>query len=199
MPTKITILPERFANFVPEGKRVMEDFLQDFEKAIRLRRTTITMDELWKSHAPVSSSGKNFVEFFETTLAHIQLYGHYNNTASFRADYRKKFGVEPYAEPLLRYKWNLGSKLTTEQLSTALEEKEIFTNFIRDHIFDEGGVLLLPYGNADVSYRDEYSGSIEEWGARWQGFNVPVTAFSSLGGGPAVSIPGMFSPKTRNV
>ncbi|KAJ8067321.1 hypothetical protein OCU04_004674 [Sclerotinia nivalis] len=49
--------------------------------------------------------------------------------------------------------------------------------------------MLLPFGFPDVFYRDEYSGSVEEWGARWQGFNLFIAAFSSLGGGPAVSIP----------
>ncbi|KAJ8067320.1 hypothetical protein OCU04_004673 [Sclerotinia nivalis] len=105
MPTKLTILSERYADFTPEVKGVMEHFIQDFEKATQLHRTTTTMDELWTSHAPVSLSGTNFLETFGSTLAHIQLYDHYNNTISFREDYRKKFSIEPYAEPLLRYKW----------------------------------------------------------------------------------------------
>ncbi|ESZ96010.1 hypothetical protein SBOR_3583 [Sclerotinia borealis F-4128] len=189
MPTKLTILTETYASYVPEVKKVMENFIQDFEKATQLRRTTITMDELWMSDARGSLSGKKFAEFFDTTLAHLQLYGHYNNTVPFRTDYREKFGTEPYVEPLLRYKWNLGAELTSEQHTTALEEKEMFTKFIQDHIFRNGGVMILPYGQPDVFYRDEYSGSVEEWGAKWQGFNVPVTAFSALGGGPAISIP----------
>ncbi|QSZ36645.1 hypothetical protein DSL72_006526 [Monilinia vaccinii-corymbosi] len=189
MPTKLTIFPDRFESFVPEVKRVMEDFIQDFEKATQLSRTKINVDELWATTDRGRSSEKTFVQYFQNTLAHIQLYSHYNNTASFRADYRKRFGMEPYAEPLLRYKWNLGANLTEQQLAAALEEKEVFAQFVKEYIFDHGGVMLLPYGQPDVFYRDEYSGSVEEWGAKWQGFNVPVTAFSALGGGPAVSIP----------
>ncbi|APA11663.1 hypothetical protein SS1G_05122 [Sclerotinia sclerotiorum 1980 UF-70] len=188
MPTKLTILSERYADFSPEVKGVMENFIQDFEKATQLNRTTTTMEKLWASHAPVSS-GKNFSEIFGSTLAHIQLYDHYNNTISFREDYRKRFNIEPYAEPLLRYKWNLGAKLTHEQYTNALKEKEVFATFIKDHIFSEGGVMLLPFGFPDVFYRDEYSGSVEEWGPRWQGFNLFIAAFPALGGGPAVSIP----------
>ncbi|TGO23795.1 hypothetical protein BPAE_0121g00110 [Botrytis paeoniae] len=189
MPTKLTILSERYENLAPEMKKAMEDFIQDFEKAIKLQRMTTTMDGLWKSHAPEDSSEKTFAETFQTTLAHIQLYGHYNNTIPFREDYKKRFGTEPYAEPLLRYKWELGAKLTQDQLTTALEEKELFSNFMREHLFNDGGVMLLPCALPDVPYRDGYFGSVEESGAPWQGFNVPITVFSSLGGGPAVSIP----------
>ncbi|CAD6444601.1 51fdc51b-cd06-49dc-9505-fb824c6327b2 [Sclerotinia trifoliorum] len=189
MPTKLTSLSERYADFSPEVKGVMEHFIQDFEKATQLHRTTTTMEKLWASHAPVSSSGKNLLETFGSTLAHIQLYDHYNNTISFREDYRKKFNTEPYAEPLLRYKWSLGAKITHEQYTRALKEKEIFATFIKDHIFSNGGVMLLPFGFPDVFYRDEYSGSVEEYGPQWQGFNLFIAAFSALGGGPAVSIP----------
>ncbi|THV50454.1 hypothetical protein BGAL_0150g00180 [Botrytis galanthina] len=189
MPKKLTILSERYESLAPEMKQVMEDFIQDFEKTTQLQRKTTTMDELWKSHAPKDSSGKTFAETFQTTLAHIQLYGHYNNTIPFREDYRRKFGTEPYAEPLLRYKWDLGAKLTQDQLTTALKEKELFSNFMKEHLFNDGGVMLLPCALPDVPYRDGYFGSVEESGAPWQGFNVPITVFSSLGGGPAVSIP----------
>ncbi|KAF7954179.1 hypothetical protein EAE96_005310 [Botrytis aclada] len=199
MPTKLTILSERYENLAPEMKEVMEDFIQDFEAATQLPRTITTMDELWKLHAPEKSSGKTFAETFQTTLAHIQLYGHYNNTIPFREDYKKRFGTEPYAEPLLRYKWDLGAKLSHDQLTTALEEKELFSNFMKEYLFNNGGVMLLPCALPDIPYRDGYFGSVEESGAPWQGFNVPITVFSSLGGGPAVSIPVGQSPYNSKI
>ncbi|KAA8569389.1 hypothetical protein EYC84_001034 [Monilinia fructicola] len=168
---------------------VMANFIQDFEKATQLSAKMVDINELWRFYEPGRSSKKSFAQYFENTLAHIQLYGHYNNTASFRAEYKNKFGSAPYAEPLLRYKWSLGASLTDAQFHTALEQKKCFAHFLTEHIFAEGGVVLLPCGPPNVCYRDEYSGSIEEWGARWQGYGVPVTAFSALGGGPAVSIP----------
>lgn len=66
MPKKLTILSERYESLAPEMKQVMEDFIQDFEKATQLQRKTTTMDELWKSHAPKDSSGKTFAETFQT-------------------------------------------------------------------------------------------------------------------------------------
>lgn len=66
MPKKLTILSERYEGLAPEMKKVMEDFIQDFEKATQLQRKTTTMDELWKSHAPKDSSEKTFAETFQT-------------------------------------------------------------------------------------------------------------------------------------
>ncbi|KAB8295055.1 hypothetical protein EYC80_006995 [Monilinia laxa] len=189
MPTKLTIFPQEFESYVPEVKQVMTNFIQHFEKATQLSAKMVNINKLWTSQEPGRSSKKSFAQYFENTLAHIQLYGHYNNTAPFRAEYKKKFGSEPYAEPLLRYKWNLGASLTYSQHNTAQEQKKIFANFLQKHFFDNGGVIFLPYGQPDICYRDEYSGSVEDCGAKWQGYGVPVTAFSALGGGPAVSIP----------
>ncbi|RAL65937.1 hypothetical protein DID88_005598 [Monilinia fructigena] len=184
MPTKLTIFPQEFESYVPEVKQIMENFIQDFEKATQLSAKVVDINELWTSYEPGRSSQKSFTQYFENTLAHIQLYGHYNNTASFRAEYKKKFGSEPYAEPLLRYKWNLGANLTNSQHNTAQEQKKTFAIFLQKHIFDNGGIILLPYGQPDICYRDEYSGSVEEYGAKWQGYGVPVTAFLALGGAP---------------
>ena len=66
MPMKLTILSERYENLAPEMKKVMEDFIQDFEKATQLHRMTTTMDELWKLHAPETLSEKTFAETFQT-------------------------------------------------------------------------------------------------------------------------------------
>jgi hypothetical protein len=74
--------------------------------------------------------------------------------------------------------------------------------------------MLLPCSANDVAYRDTYDGSVvflsllsfpqsihanmsystvEEWARRWQGFDIPETAFSGLGGGPALAFPGRLA------
>ncbi|KAM3076420.1 hypothetical protein ACMFMG_007239 [Clarireedia jacksonii] len=189
IPKKLVVPPERFRNYVPGVLNVMEQFIQDFERVTGATRTAVTMEDLWASKRPSNFAGKSFLDTFGTTLAHLQLYGHYHNTIKYREDYKKKFGRELYAEPLLSYKWDLGAKLTAEQYAEALAEKQVFSDFLKDHIFDEGGVMLLPCSAEDVAYRDTYDGSVEECGSRWQGFNIPETAFSGLGGGPAVAFP----------
>jgi hypothetical protein len=109
---------------------------------------------------------------------------------------------------------DLGAKLTSLQYAEALAEKDLFADFVRKHVFDNGGVMLLPCSANDVAYRDTYDGSVvflhilsfpqfihtnrsystvEECAGRWQGFDIPETAFSALGGGPALAFPGRLA------
>lgn len=38
-------------------------------------------------------------------LAHIQLYDSYHNRIPFRQDFQRAHGREPYANPMIRFKW----------------------------------------------------------------------------------------------
>lgn len=38
-------------------------------------------------------------------LAHIQLYDSYHNRVPFRQDFQRAHGREPYANPMIRFKW----------------------------------------------------------------------------------------------
>ncbi|PQE04901.1 hypothetical protein CJF30_00004699 [Rutstroemia sp. NJR-2017a BBW] len=89
---------------------------------------------------------------------------------------------------------DLGAKLTSLQYAEALAEKDLFADFVRKHVFDNGSVMLLPCSANDVAYRDTYDGTVEECARRWQGFDIPETAFSALGGGPALAFPAGHRP-----
>jgi hypothetical protein len=46
------------------------------------------------------------------------VWGQYYERAQFRADYRAKFGREPYVNPLAQLRWNLEADLTQERFNT---------------------------------------------------------------------------------
>jgi hypothetical protein len=79
--------------------------------------------------------------------------------------------------------------------------------FLRDLVLKGPAVLLLPGGDPDISYRDEYLGyffhplfnsaflltipsSPNDFGGKYQGYGFKNIAFSALGGVPCVSFPG---------
>jgi hypothetical protein len=64
----------------------------------------------------------------------------------------------------LIYTRDLGSNLTKDDYERARHEKGVFKKFLEEHLFTEGTVMLLPGGNTDVSYRDEYSGFVKSMG-----------------------------------
>ena len=55
---------------------------------------------------------------------------------------------------------DLGAKLTESDYERACDQRAIFKRFLEEYVFTEGTVMLLPSGDTDVSYRDEYSGFV---------------------------------------
>ncbi|KAF4634920.1 hypothetical protein G7Y89_g3174 [Cudoniella acicularis] len=128
--------------------------------------------------------------FLSTTMATIQLHDSYHNNLKFRSAYKEMYGSEPYVDPLIRYKWDLGSKITDGQYEEACTKKAIFADFLFNHVFTSETIMLFPGGDEDITYRDEYtSGDIQQSGYKWQGFGFPNTIYSVLGGGPSLSFP----------
>ncbi|TAQ88958.1 hypothetical protein B7494_g2721 [Chlorociboria aeruginascens] len=188
-PARILFPTESFTPYVDAKLEVMESFIKDLETATKTRRTVFDINVLWKENTPEETNASTVDEFISTTLAHIQLHDSYHNNSTFRSDHQTKFNSAPYVEPLIKYKWDLGSKLTEAEYKQACAEKAIFKKFLEDHVFTPGTIMVLPGGDTDLSYRDGYPGTLKDTGKNWQGFGFTNTAFSVLGGGPCLSIP----------
>jgi hypothetical protein len=55
---------------------------------------------------------------------------------------------------------DLGAELTEGDYERACYEKAVFKEFLEEHVFPQGTVLLLPCGDNGVSFRDDYSGFV---------------------------------------
>ncbi|KAG0651346.1 Scytalone deHydratase Arp1 [Hyphodiscus hymeniophilus] len=155
---KRLLVPRAFSHVVPSKLKLMNSFVGDLEILANIKSTYFDIDELWRSKAHIS---KPFFEYFASTLAHIQLHDSWHNNLAFRAEYKAIFGEAPYVDPLIQYKWDLGSELTESQYRQACEEKSVLKQFLGRYVFTEGTVLLLASGDADISYRDDYVGETE--------------------------------------
>ncbi|KAH8684339.1 amidase signature domain-containing protein [Tricladium varicosporioides] len=189
LPKRVLIPAGRSQNYTFSQHLLFESFLQDVEQSTTIKFAEMDLECLWRLCGPLTITDRKLDDYLATTVAHIQLHDCYHNNLKFQSDFKEKHGYEPYVDPLIRYKWDLGSKLTDEDYNKACTEKAIFAEFLNNHLLTPGTILLLPIGNENVSYRDEYSGDIESQGQKWQGFGFMDTAFSVLGGGPSLSFP----------
>lgn len=110
----------------------MNAFIDDMEKHLSVTRTAYDLHEEWKLHAPddcarslethldkvrrrpldystkrKKKKKRNFSAnvILTQVLAHIQLYDSYHNRVPFRQDFQRAHGREPYANPMIRFKW----------------------------------------------------------------------------------------------
>jgi hypothetical protein len=59
--------------------KVMEQFIQDFEKATGVIRTAVTMEDLWASNRPSKLAGKSLQDAFGTVSLQVYLFSHVSN------------------------------------------------------------------------------------------------------------------------
>ncbi|ESZ90529.1 amidase [Sclerotinia borealis F-4128] len=152
---------------------VVEDFVQDLEKALDVERVDYNIESEWASaslspsHIPLKNylatvSGLSFLQVklltLQQTLSTIQLYDCYHNNAKFRDDFPIVNGHPPYVNPMIRFKWKLGAQISRESYEEALQQKKIFHDFLSSNIFGPDTIMLLPVGAPWPSYRDTYHG-----------------------------------------
>ncbi|TGJ83008.1 hypothetical protein E0Z10_g5781 [Xylaria hypoxylon] len=144
-----------FDQFPSDVRIAMDSFVDDMVQIMGQPKTLLDIAAIWDGEE-VPAVKRTLNEYLSTTLAHIQLFDCYNNNLKFREEFQRLHGREPYANPLIRFKWELGSRLTPEQYKEAREEQEFYRRFLRHHIFGEKAVLVLPGGDPKPRYRDEY-------------------------------------------
>ena len=87
----------------------------------------------------------------------------------------------------------MGEKLTYADYQSAVAERAVFRQFLREHVFDEHTIMVLPAGSAEVRYRDVYDENPQKKRYGLQGFTFSPEQISFVGGLPELVVPGEFS------
>jgi len=187
IPTRILMPKEAIQVFVRIQLDAFGGFLAELERYCGVKSTSFSVADRWKSKRPPGTS-PSVEKYLATTVAHIQLHDSYHNNLKFRTDYMAAFDEKPSVEPMIQFKWDIGSKLSDEEYQQACEEKRNFKEFLEREVFTDRTIMILPGGYPGPSYRDEVSRTYEER-KKWQGYGLQNTTFSVLGGLPAVVLP----------
>ncbi|KAI5363782.1 putative amidase [Septoria linicola] len=145
-----------------------------------------TAKKTQRLNAPLSSSVEKYLH---KTLAQIQLYDAYHNRTEFREAFKQAHGREPYANPMIRFKWSLGAQLTPSDYQTAVSEREVFRTFLREHVFDQNAIMVIPAGTPEVRYRDVYDERPQDKRRDMQGFTFSPEHMSFVAGLPELVVP----------
>ncbi|KAL3477065.1 amidase signature domain-containing protein [Aspergillus californicus] len=186
-PSRMLYAAEEFAKFPGAMRAIMEDFINDLERYSGRARIPFDITQAWQANAP-SESTRPIQEYLENSLAHIQLYGSYQNNLPFRQQFKEKSRREPYANPMVRFKWALGEELTTDDFNRAVEQQQTYRQFLIEHVFTDNTILILPGGSESTRYRDVYDNP-DVSGRVLQGFGFRRELYAFLGGLPEIVIP----------
>ncbi|KAK6527912.1 hypothetical protein TWF281_009176 [Arthrobotrys megalospora] len=193
------VIPKGVFDSLPEPKKaVMAKFVEDTKTSSRLGGTELDIDQLWKSSG-LAPGNVSYTDYLYSTVAHIQIHDSYTHESTFYNDYKKRFGKYPYINPMVLYKWEIcRQNISTADYEEALHRMNIFKGFLESHVFNDGAVMMLPAGGAEVMYRDELIPP-ESIDVYLQSFGFDNTFYSILGGLPSVVIPVGQRPITSRV
>ncbi|XMA14501.1 hypothetical protein WAI453_007292 [Rhynchosporium graminicola] len=171
-PTRVLYASEEFDKFPDIKLQVMYAFIVDLERALNISTSNFSITEAWDDEAPAPIT-RPIQDFLQTTLAHIQLYDCYRNNAKWRTSFKEQMGREPYANPMIRFKWGLGSKLSLDDYETACEEKNVYDllpekrennlqgfGFLRDLYAFLGGLPMVIVPVGQVLVRSSVTGNM---------------------------------------
>ncbi|KAI9726493.1 MAG: hypothetical protein M1828_001315 [Chrysothrix sp. TS-e1954] len=194
------LYPRRyFESFSKIYQAMCDGFISQLENHLGRQRKEVDVSSLW---AKSGVSDTSLEDYLRTTLAHLQLHDCWQNNQLWLKKFRAKFGREPIADPLIRYKWQLGEAVTQDQYDAAVKERELFGSWFRTSVMaDEGErlpatynrLMLLPMlrsGQLNPTYRYEYpSRSFDEVARSRQGFGFDPDNLPILSGLPCINIP----------
>ncbi|KAK6360717.1 hypothetical protein TWF730_006844 [Orbilia blumenaviensis] len=197
-PSRI-IVPKGVFDPLPSSKKlVMTKFIEDIRNSAELPRVELDIDKLWRASG-LSPKNTAYMDYLNSTVAHIQIHDSYIHETRFYNRYKQKFGRYPYINPMVLHKWEIKRQnISTADYEEALRRMKVFKEFLESQVFNDGAVMMLPAGGAEAMYRDELIAP-ENIDVYLQSFGFDNTFYSILGGLPSVVIPVGQRPITSRV
>ncbi|KAK3941866.1 putative amidotransferase subunit A [Diplogelasinospora grovesii] len=145
------------------SQEVFEAFILRLEKHLGLKRTEISLEEIWQQHRPegVTESLSEYLEhIFEWAANPDQWTGLFRD---FLPEYEARFGKPPVLNPQVRFKVEYLPTVTPEQQAEAVRRLKVYQDWFYQYIMppsdNEGQsstVLVLPWTTGEPDYRDKY-------------------------------------------
>lgn len=149
-------------DFLPLSNNVqnqlINSFIEDMESTHGVQTLKVSIAEAWKSSSPKGAKGMARDDFFQEVGVNSFCYGVYHTLANFQAEYHKKYGKEPYVNPVTRWRWDIAQTVSKSQHDDAMVRLKVYKEWFLKEILQvdsRNTLLILPITNQQPDYRDE--------------------------------------------
>ena len=173
-----------------EVHSVFEQFVSKLETFLGVKRTVVSLRDLWIERE-LDQSGKDFDEYFRYTYEAILNRDSYTNNVGFVNDYVDIFGYHPYLPPSIANRWTHGKTITEEERMNAAKQVSVFKEWVEKDILEYDGstsssaVMVWPWTVGLPSYLDMRRPEPNSC----YGYGFQPTYTSSFIGGPEFVFP----------
>ncbi len=135
-----------------------EHFVSELEKFLGVRRTIVSLRDIWKKRKPHQPE-QNFDEYFKYTYEAILNRDSFTNNAGFVEDYTNAFGWHPYLPPSIKNRWKHGKSITEEEREFAVRQVSEFKKWFENEVLGHEGcpnsaVMVWPWTVGSPNYLD---------------------------------------------
>uniref|UniRef100_A0A8H7TPR6 Amidase domain-containing protein n=1 Tax=Bionectria ochroleuca TaxID=29856 RepID=A0A8H7TPR6_BIOOC len=135
-----------------ELTRVAEPPVAALEQILGIERTAIDFRREWEKSG---NSNQAYEEYFEPVFNDYVAWGQHVGRASFRDDYKRKFGRPPYVNPVTQFRWKHGSEMSQGHFDSIRTKRQEFQDFV-ETIFGSNAIMVTPFKHGEPEARDVY-------------------------------------------
>ncbi|KAL6714329.1 hypothetical protein ACLMJK_007752 [Lecanora helva] len=145
----------------PEQVDAMKSLIEDSSKSSGVAYREISIEEDWRESAPVAE--KDLKEYLYNSTRFGWFYAAYHSFDEFRQQFYAVHGHLPFVTEVVRWYWQLGSEVNSEQHTEMMTRFSIFRDwFVRQYQLDDssGNVVAIHIDTIRPKYRDQYPGDM---------------------------------------
>ncbi|KAH7312544.1 amidase signature domain-containing protein [Stachybotrys elegans] len=182
-PTRILYLLDFEPQDSPEQVKAMEILLTAIDNSSGNTHQKTSIHDDWSNTAPVDE--KDLRQYLRELTHHGWFYAAFHSFDSFREKYERVNGHKPFVTEVVRWYWELGSKVSHVEHNELMSRLAVFKDwFTKQYLSDKQTIIALHIDKVQPRYRDQYPGDINP--------NVPglrSTFLSAILGCPELAIP----------
>ena len=169
---------------------VFEEFVSKLEDFLGVKRTIVSLRDLWMKREP-NQPEIDFDEYFRYTYEAILNRDSYTNNYGFVNDYKDVFDYHPYLPPSIANRWTHGKSITEKERHDAATQVSVFKEWFEKDILGHDGstissaVMVWPWTVGLPNYLDMRRPEPNSC----YGYGFQPTYTSSFIGGPEFVFP----------
>ncbi|KAF2240746.1 amidase [Trematosphaeria pertusa] len=159
MPVEILYPSDYLPTSNAAQTRLIDKLVSGMESALQVKRTHISLAELWKRDCPDGTEHRNIADYLDTAGIYPFYHDQYHNLAPFREEYAKKYGKPPFVHRALHWQWDVGKSISQEERDECWRRSEVYRHWLLGKVFkadskDSITIMVLPIEAGEPNYRD---------------------------------------------
>jgi Asp-tRNA(Asn)/Glu-tRNA(Gln) amidotransferase A subunit family amidase len=134
----------------------LDSFVEDLRSASDGTVTKFSIAQKWHDSCPQGCS-PDIKEYLSDVIVQTFYHGFYHSQGSFRNKYYEIYQKQPFVNSFVKWRWDLGSKVTGDQHREGLHRLEVYKSWFLKEVMNGSGkhsVLVIPISEGKPNYRD---------------------------------------------